>query len=302
MSNVKTTEEQKRARAWRFTINNPTQEDQDAIAAMSTQCRYWVYGREVGETGTPHFQGLVIYKTVKSFKQVKKALVRANIANCFDPPAMDVYCQKDGDFDVMPDGVPPVSKKQQGEGEKKRYQRAWDLAKEGSVEDIDPDIRLRFYSTIKRIRADYQQVPKSIDVLDFHWYTGPSGTGKSRAAREENPGYYVKNINKWWDGYVDQECVLIEEWSPQVNAALQQYLKSWLDHHPFSAETKGSTVCIRPPKIIVTSNYTLEECFGHDVKGLLEPLKRRVTVKQFGDHSFNPTTQPANVSSFNPPA
>lgn len=272
----------KRALPWRFTINNPTDQDRANVQALTAKATYWIYGDEVGEEGTPHLQGLVVYKSKKSMKQVSADLPRANVDISFDPPAMDVYCQKEGKCTVMEDGRPPMSKKSQGLQEKKRYERAWDLAKAGDIEAIDADIRMRLYGTIKRIRADYQVVPASSEVLDFHWYTGESGTGKSRAAREENPGYFVKNINKWWDGYVDQKCVLIEEWNPQVNVSLQQYLKSWLDHHPFSAETKGSTICIRPPKIIVTSNYTLEECFGHDQKGLLDPIKRRVTVKHFG--------------------
>lgn len=294
------TDPKKRYRPWRFTINNPTADDEAAVTSLTQTAKYWVYGREIGDTGTPHLQGLVIFKTMKTLKQVSKALPRANVAMCYDPPAMDTYCQKDGDFVIMPDGVPPQSKKQQGETEQKRYERAWDLAKAGDIESIDADIRMRLYGTIKRIRADFQQVPASLSDLDFHWYTGTSGTGKSRAAREDNPGYYVKNINKWWDGYVDQSCVIIEEWNPQVNATLQQYLKSWLDHHPFAAETKGSTVCIRPPKIIVTSNYTLEDCFGHDNKGLLEPIKRRVKVKHFGSHAFNPINDhPAMHPSYN---
>jgi len=165
------------------------------------------------------------------------------------------YCSKEEDF--FEKGERPPTVKEAGNNEKKRWQRAWDLAKAGNIEEVDPDIRARYYGTLKRIKADYQQKPESIEVMDFWWYYGASGTGKSRAAREENPDYYVKNKNKWWDGYTDQPCVIIEEWNPDVVPALNQMLKEWCDHHPFAAETKGSTTCLRLTKIIITSNYSM---------------------------------------------
>jgi hypothetical protein len=222
----------------------------------------------------------VQFLSKKSFKQVHELLPGCHLEAAKGRPDQAAnYCKKDGDFHEH--GIVPTTPGEQGENERKRYQRAWELAKSGDIEEIDSDIRMRHYGTIKRIRADYQQVPDSLPTLDFHWYTGASGTGKSRAAREENPGYFVKNKNKWWCGYVDQPCVIIEEWNPEIIPALNHMLKEWLDHHPFCAETKGSSAAIRPPKIIVTSNYTLEECFGSDRVGLLEPIKRRVTVREF---------------------
>lgn len=268
-----------RSRNWCFTLNNYTDDDIPAILAVDS--RYVIIGKETGESGTPHLQGFIIYKSMKTLQAVKADFPRAHLeaAKGTSVQAAD-YCKKDGDFQEQ--GVAPIDKKQQGDDEKARYKRAWDIAKAGEdLEDIDPDILLRHYGTLKRIRADFQVLPESLDVLDFQWYYGASGTGKSRKARSENPGYYVKNKNKWWDGYVDQKCVIIEEWNPDVVTGLQQMLKEWCDHHPFAAETKGSTTILRPPKIIITSNYSMEECFGHDPVGLLEPMKRRIKSVHF---------------------
>lgn len=295
----KSTHAFKPKKSWCFTTNNYTEEHVNALKAI-TEVKYLIFGKEIAETGTPHLQGFIQFKTDKSLKQVTTLLpgshcepTRGTACQAAD------YCKKDGDFYEY--GKAPVTNKQKGENEKKRYERAWEIAKDpyGNIEDIDADIRYRLYGTLKRIRADHQPVLKSMPNLDNNWYCGPSGTGKSRKAREENPDAFIKNVNKWWDGFADQPCVIIEEWNPDIHVALQQYLKSWCDHHPFNAETKGSTMCIRPKKIIVTSNYTLEECFGKDEKGLLEPLRRRFKVTKFGDHPFNPI--PANAECFNPP-
>ena len=68
-----------------------------------------------------------------------------------------------------------------GAAEKERFKRAWDSAKAGDLDEIDADIRLRFYGTIKRIKQDYQVVPASLPTLDFHWFTGPAARGRARA-------------------------------------------------------------------------------------------------------------------------
>jgi len=261
-------------------VNNYTPETEEAIKEI--ECKYLVFGREVGDSGTPHLQGYIVFLNQKTLSAAKSQIpqnphlevAKGNSKQNFD------YCTKQ-DEEYFEKGERPLTSKEKGETEKKRYERAWEQAKAGDIEEIDADIRMRLYGTIKRIRADHQQVPESLDEMDFWWYVGASGTGKSRAAREENPGYYIKNKNKWWDGFVNQLCVIIEEWFPDVVSGLQQMFKEWLDHHPFAAETKGGYTCIRPRKIIVTSNYTFEECFGHDRTGLYEPLLRRLKIRQF---------------------
>ena len=272
-----------RSRGWIVVINNWTEEDYQQLCGQDP--KYFVVGKEVGKCGTPHLQSFLYFKHARSFKSIKEKFPRAHIEMMQGTPAQAAeYCKKDGDF--VEDGVCPVTDKEKGDREKKRFERAWELAKEGNMEEIDADIRTRYYGTLKKIRLDYQINPSPIDRMDFHWYYGASGTGKSRKARDDNPGYYIKPLNKWWDGYVDQPCVIIEEWDPETSKWGATFLKQWCDHHSFAAEIKGGCTCIRPPKIIVTSNYSLEECFGHDVEGCLNPFKRRFKVLHFSE-SFN---------------
>lgn len=257
-------------------MNNYSDEEVEAIKKIA--CRYIVFGKEVGEEGTPHLQGFILFQNAQRFATVKKFVgnrVHLEAQRGTSEQAAE-YCKKDGDF--FEAGNPPVSKKKQGEMEKVRYQRAWELAKEGKLEEIDPDIRVRLYGTLKKIRADYQVVPESVAVLEHEWYWGESGAGKTLKARSENPGAYLKNPNKWWCGYKDQEVVIIDEWSPN-HEVLASHLKQWADHHPFAAETKGSSLCIRPKKIIITSNFSPEQCFTRPED--LEPIRRRFKVTHF---------------------
>lgn len=263
-----------RSRAWVFTLNNPVEGEEKGIGKF----QYLVYGKEIGESGTPHLQGYVYFESARTLKSLKKKLPRAHWEkrNGSHEQARD-YCVKDGDFVEI--GDPPLSQKQKGEAGKRVYEEAFELAKEGRIDEIAEPLRTRFYCTYKRIRKDYQIAPESIDTLDFWWFWGETGAGKSRKAREENPGAYLKNANKWWDGYVDQSCVIIDEWSP-AHSVLASHLKQWADHHAFAAETKGGAICIRPKKIIVTSNYSIEQCF--EMANDSEPLKRRFKEIYFG--------------------
>lgn len=163
--------------------------------------------------------------------------------------------------------------------EKKRYACAMEAAFEGEFEKIDADLFTRHYSTYKRMRHDKLTERKLTDTEEqMEWYYGPAGTGKSRKARSENPEAYLKNCNKWWDGYVDQDVVIIDDFDKK-HEVLVHHLKHWGDRYPFLAEVKGSSQKIRPRKVIVTSNYHPREIW--ETVSDLGPILRRFKVTHF---------------------
>lgn len=113
--------------------------------------------------------------------------------------------------------------------------------------------------------------PYEHDDVRGYWYFGPSGTGKSRKAFEENPGAFRKAQNKWFDGYDNQEVIIIDDLDTPT---LGHHLKIWADRYPCTGEIKCGTVQLTHKKFIVTSNWSIEELFKDEPK-MIEPLQRR---------------------------
>lgn len=92
----------RQSKTWCFTINNPTVDDRQNLVTLSTSQHfsYLVFGNEIGDSGTPHIQGFVIFNVRKRFQTAKDLIGgRAHLeaARGTDYQAAE-YCKKDGDF------------------------------------------------------------------------------------------------------------------------------------------------------------------------------------------------------------
>eukprot|EP00798_Chlamydomonas_sp_ICE-L_P006068 gene6068-2670_t len=187
------------------------------------------------------------------------------------------YCTKEEDFTEH--GEKPTTKRKKGEDEKLRWENARTCAKEGRLDDIDADIYCRLYKTIKEIKKDHMVKPEDADGVTGVWIYGPPGCGKSRGARADYPGAYLKGQNKWWDGYQDEEAVILDDFD---TGNLGHHLKIWADRYSFLAEVKGGTLHIRPKKIVVTSNYSPEDPKFERDSEMTEAIKRRFKIIKMG--------------------
>jgi len=262
-------------RDWVFTLNNWTVAEVDRVNAI--ECKYIVYGKEVGASGTPHLQGFVYFKNPRVFNGVKSLFPeRVHLEVCRHMEKAIDYCKKgeqshqeweDHGVDgvnfgknavVFQKGTPPLSQKEKGDMEVERYEDAKRLAMEGQLEDIPGDIFIRCYKSLTAIKKDYMNKPNDLNDVCGVWIHGKSGIGKSRMARHVWPGLFDKLINKWWDGYQGEKHVLLDDFDPS-HACLFHYLKRWADRYSFTCENKGGGLCIRPSTIIVTSQYRPDE-------------------------------------------
>lgn len=268
-----------RSRNWCFTLNNYTEDDH--VIIRNIEHKYLVVGKEVGESGTPHLQGYIVFQNAKTFGAVQKLFKRAHLeAMRGTPLEASTYCKKDGDF--FEDGEHPLSATDKGEKGGKMELERWAKAKEQAYEGgdcEDPMISFLHYKACKNQLNKRLKDRVLEDTTDcMLWYWGESGTGKSRKARTDHPTAYLKMCNKWWDGYEDEDVVLIEDFDKE-HACLAHHLKIWGDRYPFLCEHKGGANRIRPKLIIVTSNYHPKDIWVDDRD--LQPILRRFDCVEF---------------------
>lgn len=94
-----------RARHWCFTLNNYNTENIERLARLEGEVDYLVYGKEVGESGTPHLQGFVSFGTRVRRSTAIQKVGQAHFSVARHIQASIDYCKKDGDFVEL--GTPP---------------------------------------------------------------------------------------------------------------------------------------------------------------------------------------------------
>lgn len=276
-----------RARNFCFTLNNYSLEEVESVKGWD--CKYLIFGKEVGDSKTPHLQGYVSFANGKTITSLKKFSNRAHweIARGTPKQASD-YCAKDGD--VFEKGVKPLSQAEKGDAEKERWANALKCVQEGNLEDMDPQIKCchlkQIEYAVQRTAASKRKLQTLDGDFEHEWMVGVSGCGKSRLAREQNPDAYIKDPQeRWWDDYQHEDVVIIDDFDKfQVKQGGD--MKRWSDRYPFRAPVKGGYLMIRPRKIIVTSQYMPDQIW--DDEETLTAIKRRFRVIKFPTTPWTP--------------
>lgn len=267
-----------KSRAWAFTINNYTDADGANLAAIESVINYMIIGKEGKDTATPHMQGYVKLKNAMSMKALsKKYMPRAHITEARESAAVNKkYCSKEGDFAEY--GTLPMDQETKGKKGKEYWDEQLKAIKEKDEEKIDSRLMISHFQSVQQIAAKYAPMPSDAPDVSGLWFYGPSGAGKSRAARERYPDAYLKQKNKWWDGYNGEETVIVDD-VDKYDVKMAYDLKVWGDRYAFRAEIKGSSMPIRPNRVIITSQYRINQIWD-DVE-TRDALNRRFTEEEF---------------------
>lgn len=167
------------SRRWCFTLNNYTTNEFNKLKELD--CKYLIIGKEIGELGTPHLQGYVIFESNHRLSSVKRLLgSRCHLAVAKGSSQQNrTYCTKEEDF--FEKGDCPIS--DGGKREQINWEEIKKKAKLGKLDDIDPAVFIKHYSALRTIAKDYMAKPTDNDSACGIWIHGLSGIGKSRMAR-----------------------------------------------------------------------------------------------------------------------
>lgn len=252
----------RRLRNWCFTINNP--KESDDIELSSLNHRYLCYQLEIGKgdsksQGTPHYQGVVVFKNALTFTALKKKLTRAHIEPCQNLQASIDYCQKEeGRLDgPWVDGSPPT------QGVRNDLIEMRDRIVSGdSLQNISHDFfgsYIRYNRGIKdfaRMHTPGRDFKSKVVV-----FYGPSGIGKTRAVQGFPDAHNMLSCHggpgsqQFFDNYdpLIHKSVIFDDFYGTMP------FTEWLrvnDEYPHLVHTKGGSVQFRPDWICYTSNVS----------------------------------------------
>lgn len=283
------TESTARIRRWCFTWHDFPADWKEIVGKWPT--RYICCGVETcPTTGRIHLQGYLEFKHARTFSATKSLLGGNQHLEPArgDGPTNRDYCSKEGDF--WEQGLLP----------KPRGQRSDLITLQKLVDDNAPEIRLwkehfgsmvRYGRGIERYRLlRLQSESLRFTPLDFLWYCGSPGTGKSSKARQDLlrrydvSDIYVKSPNQgqstWFDGIPwNVKAILFDEFCSDIRF---RQLCDLTGGFSTRVECKGSSMLLTELEcVIVTSNYAPWECYPNLERKTLKPLYRRITKVVF---------------------
>lgn len=264
-------------RSFCFTWNNYSQEDVEWL--QNQEFKYLVFGYEVcPTTGTPHLQGVVIFKNPRSFESVRTDFCKGkcHLEPAKSDRASEIYCKKDGRF--WEQGERPK------QGRRTDLEDMVALVREGvSNRDLwihNPTAMVMYHKSFERCR--YDMFEDRDGPPKVFWYYGGTGTGKTRTAIESHKTSYIKDGTMWWDGYRQQEAIIIDDFDGRWP---YRDLLRLLDRYPYSGQVKGGYVKINSPCIYITCEHPPYQFWGGTE---LEQILRRISKIEL----FNTTVLP----------
>jgi len=263
------------ARWWIGTI--PYSADYDLPGRLGDPVRYAVGQREVGaSTGYEHWQVCVNFTRPIRLAGVLKIFGTGTHWEPTRSGAAVDYCLKSET--AVPGTSFTIGKRPHQRGDSVCWDNVLANAKSGSLDQIPSDVLARYYNAIRRIASDHMQpigIERSVLV-----YWGATGTGKSRRAWEEaSLAVYPKDPRtKFWDGYMGQEHVVIDEFRGGIDIS---HLLRWLDRYPVIVEIKGSATTLKATTIWITSNLNPRLWYPDLDPETLKALLRRMQITEF---------------------
>lgn len=211
---------------------------------------YVIMGEEVcPTTGKLHLQGYAEMETSVRFGTLKKRYPTLHIEPRKGTQAQAIdYCKKDGKWSEV--GTPKA------QGKRKDLDDLAEAIKNKvpmiEIAESNPSCYIRYHRGLEHYRYVTQRDRSEPPVVEWRW--GATGVGKTRGpfSRHQTEGVYIKDGTAWWNGYENQEAVIIDDFDGKWPF---RDLLRLLDRYPYQCQTKGGYVKFNSPYIYITCEW-----------------------------------------------
>jgi len=220
-----------------------------------------VVSREVGEQGTPHLQGAITFRMSRRFASIKKLLPRAHWgrAKCIDP---FTYCLKDG-------SVVEINHDTRAQGKRTDLDEVGAFVKEAKrtkreIAEAFPSAVMKYSKGIETY-MQWMTKPRVFtdEPPEVYWRWGATGLGKTWKVFEKEKDLWQSSENlKWFDGYIGQEAVLLDEL--RKDSCSYGWLLRLTDRYPLQVPVKGGFAEWVPKRIYITSDRKPQEIWPEE--------------------------------------
>lgn len=299
---------------WFFTWNNYP-ENAGELLSLWPEMKTTVVGKEVApETGTPHLQGIVIFKSRKTFKQMKELGPECHWQVVRNVEASIKYCRKEGDMLVdWDDRYGRASKSQITEA-------AYQAVLEGDATEMVASMTSsELFRNVKRIREAQAYGPmllatqKRRSLPYVIWVYGGSGSGKTtfvdrlRSKLGESRTFCLAPAHNpsslWYDGYTPlHEALVIDDLRART-FPLSEFL-TLAGVLPRTVQLKGLSCPFNSSVIIVTApeppwaSYSQAVTESDSVLQVVRRINLLVSMERVPlPGRTGPSTAPGGVSS-----
>jgi len=246
---------------WVFVWNNPDEALTVDIVAEWDNIKCAVWQLEMGEEGTPHYQGYAEFSRnmrLAALKQLNNAMHwqkrRGTRLQAYEYNSKE-DSRLEGPFTFGIWGNLNI-----GQGRRTDLEAACEIVKNGGTnQDLIDQCATTYVKYCRGLEALRLALPVPVagpvPNKDCVMYWGPTRTGKSYRMRQEcpeGPDWFYCSPGKWLDGYAGQSGLCFDEirdsWFPWED------LLRLIDVYPKRRETKGGTTRCIATRFRMTAN------------------------------------------------
>lgn len=263
---------QPRAKSWIFT--DFTLKKFDSVESRQA-FQFICYGLEkCPNSGKMHHQGFLQCLSATTLRSVKRllGLPEVHLEKMRGTPEEAVfYCKKDGAYQEY--GVLTH------QGQRKDIDCLKEIIDEGKCDTAVAEANFQLYCQYSKGLARYRELvvqskTRSWRTVSVVLIRGETGTGKTRFASRYAPFRIGGHDLRWWDGYAQERCILIDEYANDI--AITRLL-SLLDGFQQRLAIKGGFTYANWTSVFITTN--LADLHGNARPEHRRALARRITLK-----------------------